>query len=250
MSMLKRLLGRGTSVSAPARRQGPLPLWQYLSRMDIFQGLSREEVEGLFARSALRQYPKGALLFAPDDPAEYLYVLKEGTVELYRLSEEGKRLNIRRMGPESIFGEMGLLGQTLHGCFAEATEPSLVCVATRESVEEMLVRHPRVAVRLLRVVGQRLREAEDQLARFAFRPVQARLAAFLLQHCDEATGNVHGFTHEEIGESIGALRSTVTQSLGELARAGVVEVKHKCVRVRDLDALRAIAVEEYATAQK
>jgi len=71
--------------------------------------------------------------------------------------------------------------------------------------------------------------------------VRARLAGFLLAHASEAGGLVSGYTHEQIGNSIGALRQTVTQALGDMQNAGLVEVGHKKVRVVDRAGLQAVA---------
>jgi CRP/FNR family transcriptional regulator len=111
---------------------------EYLQRVDIFRDLSREEIEALFHGVMLRDCSTGTVFFTPEDSSERLFILKEGQVELYRLTVDGKRLVTRRIGPGTIFGEMGLLGQTLHGCFAEATENSLVCVATRDHILRVL----------------------------------------------------------------------------------------------------------------
>ncbi len=209
-------------------------LMRYLVHVDLFRDLSKSELEQLFGHMPMLTYPKGTLVFSPDDRSDHLYILKSGGVDIYRLSEEGKRLSIRRVFTGSVFGEMGLLGQSMHGCFAETAAPSLVCVISRAEMEDLLRRRPDVGLRFFKVIGERMRSLEDHLARLAFSPVRARVAAFLLAHLDPASREIKGFTHEEIGDSIGALRSTVTQTLGDLARTGVLEIKYKRIFVHDL----------------
>jgi CRP/FNR family cyclic AMP-dependent transcriptional regulator len=103
-----------------------LPIADYLRKVDIFQDLSREEIEDLFKGTVLKEYGPGTVFYTPDDSSERVFILKLGQVEVYRLTVNGKRLVTRRIGPGTLFGEMGLLGQTLQGCFAEATKNSLV----------------------------------------------------------------------------------------------------------------------------
>ena len=218
-------------------------LMRHLIHVDLFRDLSKSEMERLFGHLPMYSFPKDTLVYTPDDRSENLYILKMGAVDIYRLSEEGKRLSIRRVFMGSVFGEMGLLGQSMHGCFAETVAPSLVCIMTHAEMEDLLRLRPDVGLRFFKVIGDRLKSLEDQLARLAFSPVRARVTAFLLTHLDPKSQEVRGFTHEEIGDSIGALRSTVTQTLGEMARVGVVEVKHKCVYVRNFQEL-AVLVRE------
>ena len=217
---------------------------QYLQKVDIFKDLSQEEIEVLFKGVMLRECSPGTVFFSPEDSSERLFILKEGQVELYRLTSGGKRLVTQRIGPGTIFGEMGLLGQTLQGCFAESTENSLVCVATRSDILRLLKERPDVAVRLLESIGSRLKLMEDRLEQAVFSTVKVRLARFLQANMDPATGAVTGYTHAEIGDTIGTLRQTVTETLSEMQRRGVLEVGHKRVRVTNPQRLEEIALSE------
>ncbi|MBI3953874.1 MAG: Crp/Fnr family transcriptional regulator [Chloroflexi bacterium] len=220
-----------------------MPLTQYLRKVDVFQSLTMEEIEALFRGTMLRECARGTVIFTPEESSERLFVLKRGHVDIYRLTRRGKRLVIRRIGPSSIFGEMGILGQSMQGCFAESTDESLVCTATREDVLRVLKDRPDVATRLLETVGNRVKALEERLEQAVFGSVQARLAAFLLANLDSSTGAVSGYTHEEIGDTIGALRSTVTEELNDMQRQGLVLLGQKQIRVKDREALQALTQE-------
>lgn len=205
---------------------------EYLQRVEIFQDLPIEYLEALFHGLALRECRPHTLLFTPGDPAERLFVLKKGQVDIYRLTSDGKRLITRRIGPMGIFGEMTLIGQSMQGCFAEATSESLVCTATREDVRRLLSEKPHVAIKLLELLGRRVQVLEDQLEAVVFSTVRVRLGRFLLANAGPG-GEVDGYTHADIGDTIGALRQTVTETLSELQSEGAVEVGHRRVRIRD-----------------
>lgn len=229
----------------PARiTRPPLPVTEYLREVDIFKGLAQEELEALFRGVMVQECVPGTVFFTPEDPTERLFVLKIGQVELYRLTPSGKRLVTRRIGPGTVFGEMGLLGQSMHGCFAEALENSLVCTATRENILRLFQQRPEVGLRMLEPLGSRLKLLEERLEQAVFSPVKVRVANFLLANLDQVTGMVAGFTHAEIGDTIGTLRQTVTQALNEMQGAGLVEVGHKRIRVLDHQGIKQIAVEE------
>jgi CRP-like cAMP-binding protein len=212
----------------------------------MFKDLSLQEIEALFAGVMLRECSPGTVFFAPEDSSEQLFILKAGQVELYRLTVEGKRLVTRRIGPGTIFGEMGLLGQSLQGCFAEATEPSLVCVATRDDILRILQARPEVMLRLLEVIGNRLSLLEGRLEQAVFSPVKVRVANFLLANLDPATGAVAGYSHAEIGDTIGALRQTVTETLNEMASRGLLAVGRREIRVTNHQRLEEMALDDGA----
>ena len=228
-----------TGASSPT-----LPIADYLRKVDIFQDLSREEIEDLFKGTVLKECVPGTVFFTPEDSSERVFILKLGQVEVYRLTANGKRLVTRRIGPGTIFGEMGLLGQTLQGCFAEATESSLVCMATKDDILQLLRERPDIAIRLLDSIGSRLKSLEDRLEDAIFSPVKVRLARFLLSSLDSASNAVSGYTQAEIGDTIGALRQTVAETLSELEGQGLVEVGRKQIRVINRPALEEIAKGE------
>lgn len=233
-----------TKGPASGAKGGPVPVAEYLQKVDIFKDLSREEVEVLFKGVMLRECTPGTVFFAPDDSSERLFILKEGQVDIYRLTAGGKRLVTRRVGPGTIFGEMGLLGQTLQGCFAEATVDTLVCVATRDDLLRLFQERPDVMLRLLETIGKRLRVMEERLEHAVFSPVKVRLANFVLANMESSTGVVAGYTHAEIGDTIGALRQTVTETLSEMQNRGLVEVGHKQIRVTNRQGLEEIGLGE------
>ena len=86
-----------------------------------------------------------------------LFILKEGRVQLYRISPEGKKLVITTLGPHTLFGEMALLGTKMHNTFAEAVDDCLICIMSRTDLERLILSKPQVALRILEITGRRCR---------------------------------------------------------------------------------------------
>ncbi len=215
-----------------------------LAVVDLFRGLKPGEFARFLAGAELRTYAVGAVIYSPEDPStEQLFILRTGSVERYRLTPGGKRLVTRRITPGEVFGVMGLLGRTMQGNFAEASEDSSVYVLTRESVLALLKRQPELALRLLENMGNRVRQLEERLVGVAYSPVKARLARFLLDNTDPRSGLVRSATHEQIANSIGAVRQTVTETLAVMKRHGLVESRARQIRVVDRPGLEKIAAD-------
>src|SRR5262249_35058484 len=98
----------------------------YLSAMDLFRDLTPEEMEEVERATVMQIYPAGRVFYTPGDTGEVLFILKQGVVQLYRMSAEGRKLVIARLEPVCFFGEMSCLGQGMYNTFAEATEDSLI----------------------------------------------------------------------------------------------------------------------------
>jgi CRP/FNR family cyclic AMP-dependent transcriptional regulator len=178
----------------------------------------------------------------PEDTSEVLFLLKQGRVQLYRISPDGKKLVIATIGPGSIFGEMALIGQGMHNTFAEATEDCVLLVMSREDVEHLLVTKPKVALRIFEALGTRLKDTEARVEEIAFKGIPARLASLLLQLAeDRGSKTITGLTHQDLGERIGTYRETTTQTLNMFKSEGLIDIGRKRITILDTDRLTEIA---------
>ncbi len=233
---------RPRAPGRPAKVGGGGPLLSYLRAVDIFRDLSTEEINAIHDVTPMRRRSKGTVFYRPGDRAERLFILKEGSVTLYRLTPEGHKLIVATVGAGTIFGEMALAGQSMWDCFAEAEDDALVCTITRRDMERLLQEQPRVALRLLAIMGRRVQELEERLEQMAYRTVRERLGRLLLGNSRRSQGGyeVKGFTHEYLAEAVGASRQTVTQELRRMENAGLLEIGRKRLRLLDVPGLQGI----------
>jgi len=210
--------------------------------VDIFQDLTDAEIEEIDRATTQISCRRGKILYMPEDTSEVLFLLKQGRVQIYRISPDGKKLVIGAVGPGAVFGEMAFIGQGMHNSFAEASEDCVLYVMGRNDVERMLLTKPKVALRIFEVLSRRLKEAEARLEEIAFKGIPARLASLLLQLADEAGRNtVSGFTHQDLGEQIGTYRETTTQTLNTFKAEGLIEIGRKTIVILDREGLTRIA---------
>lgn len=228
--------------SATMAGSQPAEKMRYLSELTVFQDLTAREMEELNRITTMSTVQKGRVFYRPEEPGEVLFILKEGRVQLYRISPEGKKLVITTLGEHTLFGEMALLGAKMHNTFAEAVEDCLICVMSRTDLERLILNKPQVALRLLEITGKRLREAEERLESMAFKGIPARLASLLLRLSDEQGSNeVTGLTHQDLAESVGTYRETATQVLNDLKSQGLIEIGRKRIEILKRDELMEIA---------
>lgn len=213
----------------------------YLLVEDLFRDLGsqeREEVERSFSETAFR---RGEVIYAPEQEKEILFLLKEGTVQLYRLTREGEKRVIDTLDPGTIFGEMPLIGQGMYGAFAQAVEDCTLGTVESTALERLLLQNPTIALRILEGVGKRLSEAESLLEDITFKSVPARLASLLLRLMKEQGPIIAGYTHQNLANTIGAYRETTTQTLGVFKRQGLIKIGRKRLQILDVEGLREIA---------
>jgi len=215
-----------------------------LRESDLFRDLDDQEMAEIAERLTMATCPAGRLIYEPDQTGEALFILKSGTVRLYRMTPDGRKLVLAILTPGTVFGEMTALAQTMTGTFAEAHEDCMVCILSQRDIEEILMAHPDVALRLVRLFAERVREAEERLEQIAFKSVPARVAKLLLQLADER-GEVGDHSHHELAEMVGTSRETVSRVLMDLKREGHVEIDRRSVRILNRDSLGELAESDW-----
>jgi len=214
----------------------------YLSDMDLFRELSERDRQELERMTTLTSVSRGRVFYRPEDVSEVLFLLKQGRVQLYRISPEGKKLVIATLGSGALFGEMALLGQQMHNAFAEAVDDCLIMVMSRADLERLILSEPVVGLRMLEITGKRLSDAEARLEDMAFKGIPARLASLLLRLAAEQHSNeINGLTHQDLAETIGTYRETATQVLNDMKANGLIEIGRKRILILDPERLQDIS---------
>jgi len=220
---------------------------QLLSRVEILEPLSEEDLRGLLQRSLDTHLEPGEIFFSPEDTSERLFILMKGRVRIYRTSE-GRELTLAEIEPGTVFGEMALTAQRLQGAYAQAMEPSILLSLSRSELEQLILHKPQVGIRLVNLLSERLRSYEERMEDLTLKEVPARLAHLILLLCEgegvrtcQDIKILHHYTHERLGTMIGAKREAVTRAFAQLQDEGAVELRRRLIHVGDVEALRRVA---------
>jgi CRP-like cAMP-binding protein len=232
--MFRRGAGRRQALETPL-----LFKRAFLREIEIFHDLSAADLAWLERTTRMLTVARGETIYRQEDTAEALFLLKRGRVRLSRLSAGGKRLELAVLEQGTFFGEMPLLGERMRQASAEALDDCLLCVMSQADIEQLVLRAPQVALRMLAVLGRRLAESEARLEDLAYRSVPARLASVLLRLGHAHGDLIDGLTHQELGDIIGAYRETVTKTLDEFQAAGLIAVSRRRLRLLDRRGLAA-----------
>ncbi len=148
--------------------------------MDIFEPLSREEIEAIKWDNLNTSIGRGEIFYTPMDLCETLFVLQKGRIRIYRATPEGREFTVAVVESGTIFGEMVLTGQRLRNSFAQAMEESEVSAMCRADVERLILDKPEVGLQLVHLLSDRLTTYETRLEDLGLKEVPARLASLIL----------------------------------------------------------------------
>ncbi|MDQ3964328.1 MAG: Crp/Fnr family transcriptional regulator [Actinomycetota bacterium] len=216
-------------------------IMKVLATTTMFAGLERPLLEEVVSAGVLQHYRKGQILFGEGDPAERLYVVLEGAVKLYVVSEDGAELNLGHLGPGLMFGEVALADGGPRSAFAEITEPSTLFALGRTELFALLDAQPALVRNYLHQLGARIRATTDRSEDLVFKDLQGRVAKQLLSLASKDDAIEPMVSQQELANMVGGSRPTVNQILKHFEGRGYITVDNRRIDIRDATALHRLA---------
>jgi len=222
-----------------------------LAKVDILEPLPPEEVGRLALRSTAVRLEAGEA-FALEEDRETLHLLTSGRVRVHELNAAGPDLTISLVEEGTVVRQTGFAVPFSRVWHAEALQPSTLLVLGWEDLEELVFRNPKVGVKTIRLLSERLAVCEGRLSEIIRKEVPARLAGLILRFSehqgviarDGSRRIPTRFTHKQLASMVGANREAVTRAFRRLSEAGAVEIKGQQIYVTDADALERLANAE------
>ena len=186
------------------------------------------------------------MLFHEGERAKTLALTVSGRLKLSQVSGGGQEVLVRFCGPGDAFGALAVLDGKVYPFTATAVVPSRVLQWTRAVLGTLFVRVPAFQGNVLSVMGGHGREMLDRVRELATEPVPQRIARALErllpqgEHQDRGI-LLTGVTQQDLAHMSGTTLFTVSRTLAEWQRAGVVETGRGRVLVRDRAALAALS---------
>jgi CRP/FNR family cyclic AMP-dependent transcriptional regulator len=196
----------------------------WLGELDV------HERETLRNASTWRDHGPGDMIFRPDPAPDSLYLLEDGLVRIFRISEEGSETTFGYVVPGEVFGELAAFGNYPRESFAQAVSQSRVWRLPRQAFQTTFGPRPELVAEVTRQIGERLKRIEARVENLVFRDVRSRVAYMLLELAEDF-GEPEGdgillriaLTQAELATLVGSTRQTVNASLRELEAEGLIE---------------------------
>lgn len=221
-----------------------------LRENEIFESFSAIEMARLMGIVEEMELPRHHVIFAPGMPSESIYFIEKGRIRLTRLSPDGRTVILALLGPGDLIGEAAWESGE-HDSYGETLEETRMYQLSRESFENLVRQNPEFGLRLIQVIGIRLKQAQARIEDLVFRQVPSRVARLLVslaEHHGKVTPNgirvEFPLTHQEIADMVGSSRVTVTQVLNKFRTSQWIAIESKRVTIHDLEALETLVRQQ------
>jgi len=219
---------------------------QTLAKVPIFSGLSETELAFLEQHTVSRHFAAGETVFSEGEPCTGLYVVESGHVRIFKSSAGGREQVLNIEGPGSSVAELPVFDGGNYPASVTAIDAATLLFVSKQGFHALCLAHPQVALKVLRVVGSRLRRLVGIIEELSFTTVRHRLAAFLIRLArTSGKRSANGIeitlpaNNQELASQIGTVRELVSRNLSRFQAEGMLKVEGRTVIVTNLQALEA-----------
>jgi CRP/FNR family cyclic AMP-dependent transcriptional regulator len=219
---------------------------QILKSTPLFAALDESEIDSLAARCGMRPYPAGEVLFIEGEPCRGLYIVVTGRVRIFKTSPNGREQVLAMEGPGASVAELPVFDGGNYPASCSAIEKTDMLFISRADLRAICLEKPEVSLKMLQVVGARLRRLVGIIEELSFTTVRHRLISWLLrqantvgQPTERGTAFLLDTSHQELAAQIGTVRELVSRNLTRLQAQSLIEMNGKQITILDKEGLEA-----------
>ncbi|KAB2920295.1 MAG: Crp/Fnr family transcriptional regulator [Hyphomicrobiaceae bacterium] len=214
---------------------------------DLAPVLSPEQIDLLLGVGRMTSFTRNQVLYRQGEPADHIYLLLDGIVQSLLVNSAGHESLLRIHLPGSILGLTSLGTVPWRDASAKAIEPATVVKIKRDDMERLIAKHTDLALRLIRLLIDRMRDFHFRVGELQSQSVEQRLARVLLAICQREEGGTSpdglagvSLTHQDLAHLVNSRRQTVSAILGQFAEAGYIVKKGRRLQLINIKALASL----------
>jgi CRP-like cAMP-binding protein len=211
----------------------------------FFTGLDRSQTSAILAAATRQKFKRGEVIARADDPASHMFLVRDGAVDYFVLTSDGREILLRRLVSGNIFGVGAFLSQPVgYVGTSKAVHNSELFVWEHAVIRQLAKDYPRLGENALRTVLRYVALFAERHIALVSKPAQERLA-FALTSLGSRAGHMvpSGVEIEIKNEDLASLADvsffTASRFLQEWERKGAVEKSRGKVLIRSPEKLLA-----------
>ena len=215
---------------------------------DLLGQLAPCELDQFLQFANIQDFHADEVIFSKGDPGESFHAILAGRVGISTISEDGREILLNILEAGEVFGEIALLDGKERTASAIAMQATRLMTVGRKDFMPFLERHPKLCIRLMTVLCERLRWTSDIIEDTMFLDIPNRLAKRLLNLAEGyGTDTSDGvkldirLSQEALGNMLGATRESINKGLKALQMRGAIFYHQGHLVISDLRALQQIA---------
>lgn len=214
---------------------------------DLLSRIPEEDRIQLLRLGKVQLFEKGKFIFSAGESCHHVFLLLSGRIKIYQSSTIGREAILWFCFAGELFG----LAEAARGggrmVSAQACDACEVLCIRQELFTAFLETHPHTSIVIVQVLACRLRVLGDVVINLISDDVRTRILKMVLQLGSRCgIPSIQGLcldivlTHQELADMIGTTRQTVTTTLGQLEREGLLTIDHHKIHITGSDLLAQV----------
>ena len=215
-----------------------------ISNISFFRGLPEEGLRKIEEIAVERRFTKGDAVFLEGDNSNGFFVVIEGSVKIFKLSSEGKEQILHIFGPGEPLGEVAVFSGMQFPAHAQAISKSRLLFFPKTAFVNLIAGNPSLALNMLAVLSERLRQFTVKIEHLALKEVPGRLAAYLIYLAEEQGEEdlvTLTISKGQLASLLGTIPETLSRIFARMNNQGLLEVAGARIRLLDQEGLKDLA---------
>lgn len=207
--------------------------------------LTEQEWADLLRHGRPRRLHTGTPLFVEGTRSDTVAIVISGRVKVYTSAEDGTEVMLDVRGPGALLGELAVIDGRPRSASVTSLETTEILTVGFREFTAFLHTHPRTMWLLMRILTDRLRDADRKRIEFGIYDTLHRVAHRLVELADRFGESTESgikitlpLTQDELANWVGASREAVTKALRTLRAEGYVRTHRRTFTVIDIEGLR------------
>lgn len=197
-------------------------------------GLLKEFIDSAY----LARIPAGRDIFMEGDRVDAIALLVSGVVRVYNISVTGREITLYRfgLGDSCILSANAIFNDQFFPAIATVEEAAEAVMIPAEIFRDWVKRYDLWRNFVIDLLSQRLSSLMEVIDQVAFKRMDSRIAAFLLERSQ--LENPLSITHQDIAAELGSSREVISRILEDFTTQGIVRTKRGEIEILEFEILR------------
>lgn len=219
----------------------------HLSQVDLFNGLSLQQLDKVARITSPQEYRKGEPVFYDGDEGIGFYIVISGRVKVFKVSPDGKEQIMHIFGPGHPFAEVPVFEGSRYPANAEAMDQCKLFFLPKNDFIQLIQENPSLAMNMLASLSQRLKQFSHLIESLSLKEVPGRLASYLL-YLSDRNGSIDAFALDipksQLASLLGTIPETLSRIFTKMANKGLVRINGPQIAILDRTGLEDLAEGE------
>ncbi len=215
-----------------------------IAAIPIFNGLPEDQMAAIKKIAITKRFNKGEVIFSEGDAGNGFFVIAQGRVKIFKVSAEGKEHILHIYGYGQPFGEVPVFAGQKFPANAQALEKTIAIFLPRSNIVDLVAANPSLALNMLAVMSQKLRQFSIQIENLSLKEIPARLASYLIFLAEEQAADdvvKLNISKGQLASILGTIPETLSRIFAKLSGQNLIRVDGKKITLLNREGLEDLA---------